>query len=166
MSDKEFREMLDNKQHITILGSGLVGCEFTNDLLNAGKEITMVSLATTPLDKLIPETAGKALEKAFTDNDVKIHWQTTIEKVETNQENNTTTVTLNNGTTFNTDLVISAVGLRPNTELAKQTNLEINHGIVVDQYLTTNNPNIFAIGDCAEVCGPHKQCVLCVLRGI
>lgn len=131
----KFREIIKNQKKITIVGSGLVGCEFANDLLNAGYEITVIAPEKYPLFNLIPEQAGLGLKKALAEKGV--NWQ--LERYFQPEDDH--------------GIILSAVGLRPNLTLAKSLNLTINMGIVVNQYLETSQANIYALGDCAEVFG-------------
>lgn len=147
----KFRNQIQNKKHLTILGTGLVGCEFANDLLNGGFQISMIALSTTPLDLLLPPELGKVLQQAFFEQGIQWHLQTTIEAVETHPHQ--LVLSLSNGITQTTDILISAIGLRPVLTLAKSAHLVTNRGIVVDQYLRTSESNIYALGDCAEVQG-------------
>lgn len=131
----QFRELIKNHKKITIVGAGLVGCEFANDLLNAGYDVTVIAPENYPLFNLIPEAAGMGLKDALAKKGV--NWQL--------------------GRYFQPEddqgIILSAVGLRPNVDLAKSANLIINRGIVVNPYLETSHPNIYALGDCAEVFG-------------
>jgi len=131
----KFREIIKNHKNITIVGAGLVGCEFANDLVNAGYQITVIAPEKYPLFNLLPEAAGLGLKKALEQKGV--NWQL--------------------GRYFQPEddhgIILSAVGLRSNTALAKLANLTINKGIVVNHYLETSSPDIYALGDCAEVFG-------------
>jgi rubredoxin-NAD+ reductase len=146
-----FQEFIKNKKKITILGAGLIGCEFANDLCNAGYEVHVIAPAKTPLDLLIPEAVGKLLQQALTNHG--IHWH--LECI-ANQVNKTTAgyrLTLSNGQHLDTDFILSAIGLAPKIELAKTTGIKTLRGIVVNRYLETSIKEIYALGDCAEVEG-------------
>jgi rubredoxin---NAD+ reductase len=153
----QFRDWITDKKQLVILGSGLVGCEFCNDLINADYNITMISLDEYPLMRLVPREIGLALQKAFESNGVRCHFNTAATSVLKNEPGYT--VTTNNNNEITTDGVLSAVGLRPHIQLAKAAGLAINQGIVVNNLLQTSDPNIYALGDCAEVAGQVKQYV-------
>lgn len=146
-----FQDLLLNKKHITILGAGLIGCEFANDLSNAGFDVHVVSLGKTPLDTLIPEKIGLLLQAALEANGVTFHFETTVKNIDKDEKQ--FQLRLADGQTFKTELVLSAIGLRPHVDLAKTAGLDIARGIVVNRYLETSINTIYALGDCAEVEG-------------
>jgi rubredoxin-NAD+ reductase len=148
---RQFRDALANVKHIAIIGAGLIGCEFANDLCNAGYQISMVALDKTPLERLLPTQVGLALQQALEQQGVNWHLQTTVTAID--KATSGYQLTLTNGKMLTADLVLSAVGLKPHTQLAQIANLQINRGIVVNAYLQSSDPNIYALGDCAEVSG-------------
>ncbi len=148
----KFRELLQHKNRIGILGAGLIGCEFANDLSNAGHEVHVIAPANAPLDALIPEQIGQHLKDALTDNGVHFHLGCTVNRVD-NLPDNRYTLELSNGNELEVELVISAIGLKPHTQLAEDAGLLVNRGILVNRYLETSTPDIYALGDCAEVEG-------------
>ena len=156
---QDFRQALEGKQQVTILGSGLIGCEFANDLINVGIKVDVVSLAQTPLEGLLPASASEALTVNLSKKGVTWHWETSIEKVD-KLDNGKLQISLSNTEVIESDLVISAIGLRPRTELAKKAGLNVNHGIEVNKFLETSVKDIYALGDCAEVCGHVYQYIL------
>lgn len=144
-----FREKIADKQSITLLGAGLVGCEFANDLTQAGHEVHIVDPALSPIASLLPERVGKELMNALTQQGATWHLGHIAKSI--NHHNHQYQITLESNTTFITDVIFSAIGLKPRIELAKQAHIHTHRGIVVDQYLRTNISNIYAIGDCAEI---------------
>jgi len=147
----EFREKLAGKKRVAILGAGLIGCEFANDINTAGFACDVFDLAPQPLGRLLPAQAADFFRNRFEESGVRFHLQTTIASVV--RQDAGYVLTDSHGAAHRADLVLSAVGLKPATELAQNAGLNINRGIVVDQYLRTSHPNIFALGDCAEVQG-------------
>ena len=147
----KFREVLTGKKKVAILGAGLIGCEFANDLTLGGYEVNVIDLAPQALGRLIPEAAAQDLQNKLSDIGVQWHFGTTVETIERN--GNQLNITLANGQSFSTDLVLSAVGLRPRLDLAKLVGITTNVGIQVNRELETNKSHVYALGDCAEVEG-------------
>ncbi len=142
---------------IVIMGAGLIGCEFANDLVNAGYQVSVVDPASRPLGALLPQDASENLRQALQDLGVQWHFGTTVQAV--NQALNQTgssdadsalQVTLANGQTFPADVVLSAIGLRADTRLAVAAGLACERGIQVDTALQTSAPNLYALGDSAQ----------------
>lgn len=136
---------------ICIVGAGLIGCEYTNDLLNGGFEVEVVDPLGYCLPTLLPEPAGKAVQAALEEKGAKFHFGPLVTEV--NRAGDGVEVSLDNGAKIRADLVVSAVGVRPSTGLARACGIEANRGIVTDRLLQTSAPNVFAMGDCAEVSG-------------
>lgn len=136
---------------VCIIGGGLIGCEYTNDLINGGFQVEVVDPLGYCLPTLLPERAGKAVQAALEEKGAKFHFGPLVTAV--NKADKGVSVSLNNGETISADIVISAVGVRPRTALAKASGLATNRGIVTNRLLETNAPNVYAMGDCAEVNG-------------
>jgi rubredoxin-NAD+ reductase len=136
---------------ICIIGGGLIGCEFTNDLINGGFEVEAVDPLGYCLPTLLPEAAGRAVQSALEEKGARFHFGplvTAVNKTETGVR-----VSLNNAETIDADIVVSAVGVRPRTDLAKASGIATNRGIVTNRLLETSAANVYAMGDCAEVDG-------------
>lgn len=147
----KFRQAITGKKKIAILGAGLIGCEFANDLVLGGYEVDVIDLAPQALGRLLPEMAATELQNKLSEAGVRWHFGTTVETV--NHQGGHLEVHLANGDSINADVVLSAVGLRPRLELAKTAGIKTDVGIVVNRELETSAPNVYAIGDCAEVEG-------------
>ena len=141
----------NDAKKVAIIGGGLIGCEFTNDLLNGGFEVETIDPMGYCLPTLLPEPAGKAVQAALEEKGAKFHFGPLATAV--NKTENGVSVVLNNGETIEADVVVSAVGVRPRTELAEKVGLKINRGIVADRLLETSAKNVYTIGDCAEIAG-------------
>lgn len=146
-----FQKLIQNKKNITILGSGLIGCEFANDLTNAGYEVHVITPDKAPLERFLPLQIGKVLQTALEKNGVIFHLgcvATQITPLTSGYE-----IQLSNGEKLNTEFVLSAIGLRPHIKLAHTAHIKTERGIIVNRYLETNIHDIYALGDCAEVEG-------------
>jgi len=148
----QFRDMIKNKKKILIIGAGFVGCEFASDLSNNGYQVDVIDRANWPLEQVIPEQLGTAIKHAISKNSVNWHFQSTIDEIVKDKQGRLKTH-LSNGSIILTDLIISAVGLSPNIQLATDSGLLTAKGIVVDEYSRTSLPAIYALGDCVEYDG-------------
>jgi rubredoxin-NAD+ reductase len=153
MDYADFRAAMarNNARRVCIIGGGLIGCEFTNDLLNGGFEVEVVDPLGYCLPMLLPEEAGKAVQAALAEQGAVFHFGALATAV--SRADNGVRVTLDDGSEIAADLVLSAVGVRPRTELAVAAGIRTNRGIVTNRRLETSAPNVYALGDCAEVEG-------------
>ncbi len=136
---------------VCIIGAGLIGCEFTNDLLNGGFEVEVVDPLGYCLPTLLPEAAGKAVQASLEQGGAKFHFGRLVTAV--NRADKGVAVSLDDGMVLRADLVVSAVGVRPRTELARASGIQTSRGILTNRLLETSAPNVYALGDCAEVNG-------------
>lgn len=168
-----FRAALTQGAQVTLLGAGLIGCEFANDLAVAGYRVDVVDLAPLPLGRLVPEPAGRALQIALAAAGVGFHLGASVRAVHRDgarlrvelAEVGSTGAEADQVRSLSTDLVLSAVGLRPRTALAAAAGLAVDRGIVVDSALRTNAPDVYALGDCAQVDGQVLPYVLPLMNG-
>lgn len=137
-----------NAARVVILGAGLIGCEFADDLAGAGHQVTLVDPNTLPIAALAPPPLSSALHAALTERGVKFQLGTAAERVEHGE--NGLVLTLANGTRIDADIVLSAVGLRPDIGLAQSAGLATGRGIKVDAHGCTSADDVYALGDCAE----------------
>jgi rubredoxin-NAD+ reductase len=149
MDYHSFRAALKPEQHVLIMGAGLIGCEYANDLINGGYTVTVVDPASTAMNGLIPAEAGNALAEGLRIAGADILFERYVQHID-QLEGDTLCATLNTGQKIPCDLVISAIGLKANTQLAEQAGIKCRQGIITDNYLETSEKNIFALGDCAE----------------
>lgn len=155
---KKFRGELGDKKRISIIGAGLIGCEFANDLAAAGYQVDVIDISAQPLGRLLPPEGGAFLRQKLEAVGVVFHLNTSTQSIE--QENGHLRLTFATGSSIESDLVLSAVGLLPRTQLAAAAGIKINRGIVVNRMLQTQFANIYALGDCAEVEGKVLPFVL------
>ncbi|PAV25674.1 rubredoxin-NAD+ reductase [Tamilnaduibacter salinus] len=151
MDYRTFRKAVDGAQKIAIMGAGLIGCEFANDLRNGGYEVEVVAPCETAMPGLLPPVAGDAVINGLREEGVSFHLGAAVERVDAAGDG--VRLHLDNGQTLEADRVISAVGLRPRTGMAQEAGLDVGRGIRVNRLLETSHPDIYALGDCAEVDG-------------
>ena len=147
----QFRKTIEGKKRVAILGAGLIGCEFANDLVLGSYEVDVIDLAPQALGRLLPEAAAQALQAKLSAAGVRWHFATTVQSVDRNGDS--LSIALANGTVINSDAFLSAVGLRPRIDLAQSAGIATGVGITVNRQLETSAKNVYAIGDCAEVEG-------------
>jgi rubredoxin-NAD+ reductase len=143
-----FREGLREGARVLVMGSGLVGSEFANDLSATGYKPIVVDMLGHPLAQLVPARVGDAIRDALAAQGVV--WHLGRKVVSLDRAGAATIATLDDQTRIEADAVLSAVGLRPHTALAADAGLEVGRGIKVDETGRTSDPHIYAIGDCAE----------------
>lgn len=147
---------IGEKVHITILGAGLIGCEFADDLAGAGHLVTVIDPNALPLAALAPEPISKALKNALEARGVHFKLGTTASSIECHQNHaSQLQISLTNGEVFNADIVLSAVGLRADLRLAHASELATERGILLDTTGQTSAKDIYAIGDCAQYSNPY-----------
>jgi rubredoxin-NAD+ reductase len=133
---------------IVVMGAGLIGCEFANDLTHAGHTVHVADPAARPLAALLPAAAGEQLAQALGALGVQWHFGATVQAVDIAGPQ--CNVTLSDGSTVTADAVLSAIGLRADTRLAAAAGLACERGIVVGAQLQTSAPGVYALGDCAQ----------------
>jgi len=148
---EKFRQAIVGKKKVAILGAGLIGCEFANDLVLGGYEVDVIDLAPQVLGRLLPEAAAQALQNKLSDAGVHWHFSTTVKTV--NRNGDVLEILLANGDSIICDVTLSAVGLRPRVDLAKAAGVKTGLGIQVNRELETSSSNVYSLGDCAEVDG-------------
>ena len=155
---RAFRETLTQcgevdceQKRVVILGAGLIGCEFANDLQNTGHNVTVIDLAAQPLGRLLPAHVAQAFQQNLEQAGIQFSLGTTVEKISKTAQ--AYIVQLANGQSLKADVVLSAIGLQPNTALAVDAGINTSRGILANTLLETSQTDIYALGDCAEVNG-------------
>lgn len=146
-----WRDAIQQAKTIALLGAGLIGCEFANDLAQAGYRVQVIDLADTPLGRLLPAPASTFLQQRLESLGISFHLGTSVAQI--NAADNGYQIQLQNGKIIQADAILSAVGLRPKVLLAQQLGLQVNRGIVCNRHLQTSQASIYALGDCVEVEG-------------
>lgn len=147
----EMRERLNaigRPARVAILGAGLIGCEFADDLIAGGHQVTLIDPNPRPLAALAAPALSDALAQAWSALPITLKLGTTANSVR--HGDGGFVVSLADGSEVAADLVLSAVGLRPSIALAKAAGLETRRGIVIDGFGQTSAEGIYALGDCAE----------------
>lgn len=133
------------------VGGGLLGLENAGALARRGARVTVVEHGDRLMPRQLAEPASSRLQKHLNSMQVDVICSARVDRIETRSDS-TLAVHLHDGTIKEAGLVLVTAGIRPNLELARQADLEVNHGVVVDDHLRTSDPRIFAAGDVAEHC--------------
>lgn len=145
-------------RHVLVMGAGLIGCEFANDLAQAGYRVSVADPGTHPLAALLPEAASAALQQALEALGVRFYFGTTVRAVDPAASQPagadalavSLAVSLANGEVIDADCVLSAIGLRADTALARAAGLMVDRAIVVNTRLQTSAEGVYALGDSAQ----------------
>lgn len=134
-----------------IVGAGLIGLETADALMKLHMFCTVVELQNQILPVMLDEDMARVLAKKLTDQGIEFLLGTKVLKLAGDEEGNVTTVVTNDGE-IDAELVVVSVGVRPKVDLARQAGITIGAtgAIEVNEYLQTNDPDIYALGDCAE----------------
>lgn len=141
---------LENAQKVAVIGGGFIGVEFAEQIRALGKEVTLIEMADSCLWQAFDKKYTDDLERLLSVHGIQVMTGTKVKRFL--GEKAVTAVELESGEAIPADLVILGLGVLPNGALAKSSGLEVNGkgAIVVDQYMRTSDPDIFAVGDCAE----------------
>lgn len=145
---RNWREKISQGDRVLLIGAGLIGCEFANDLVEAGFEVAIVDPAPWPLARLLPQEIGEMLSTALARRGCRLYLRQKIVRYTRGAADYL--AELDDGTSLVFDHALSAVGLSPRTALAKQAGLDVKEGILIGRAMRTNDPQIFALGDCAQ----------------
>lgn len=148
----KIKDYVDNKkpQKAVVIGGGFIGIEVAENLHDRGVEVSLVEMADQVMGPIDFDMA-QVVHQHMRAKNIDLHLSDGVKSFDYNDGK--TTVTLQSGAKIEADMVMLSIGVRPNSELAKNANLEVNQkgGIVVNEYLKTSDENIYAIGDAIEV---------------
>ncbi|MFD1554789.1 NAD(P)/FAD-dependent oxidoreductase [Paraburkholderia silviterrae] len=157
-----FREALTSSEAVAILGAGLIGCEFANDLVAAGHRVCLIDPAGAPLSRLLPAEAGAVYSRALSGAGVDVRLGCGVASVA--RHGSGYRLTLTDGNAVDVDIVVSAIGLVPRTALASAAGLRTEGGISTDAWCRADAPDVYALGDCAAIEGRVQPYVLPIMH--
>ncbi|AYK59541.1 NADPH-nitrite reductase [Bacillus subtilis] len=131
-----------------VIGGGLLGLEAARGLLNLGMDVSVIHLAPFLMERQLDATAGHLLQ-----NELEKQGMTFLLEKQTEEivgDDRVEGLRFKDGTSIEADLVVMAVGIRPNTTLGAESGIPVNRGIIVNDYMQTEIPHIYAVGECAE----------------
>jgi NAD(P)H-nitrite reductase large subunit len=148
---EQLRQVFRAKQHIVIIGAGLVGCELAEALREVGHpSVTLVEMAPHPLPLQLEEVTGVRLGQLMQEHGVDLYCGDGVTQVERTADGEVAAVHLKSGKRLPADLIVAAAGVRANTELLTSLGAECNRGIVIDEGCRTSLADIYAAGDVTE----------------
>ena len=147
------RALMRQGARAAVIGGGLLGIEAAYGLAKAGVKVALVHLMDRLMERQLDDRAAALLKRAIEAEGIEVLLGADTKRVL--GEDRATGLELSDARVLPADFVVCAVGIRPNAELAREAGLAVNGGIMVDDGLTTSDPNIFALGECAE----HRGCV-------
>ena len=144
-------EAAQHFKHAVVIGGGLLGLEAANGLMKRGMEVTVIHVAPWLMERQLDPVAGGLLEKSLVQRGLRFRVGAQTEKLIGNAQGRVCQVALQGGELIPADLVVMAVGIRPNTQLAQSMRLHCDRGIVVsDTMQSVTDPKIYALGECAS----------------
>ena len=146
-----FRAAAAGKRRVLILGAGLIGCEFANDLIAGGYEVDLVAPCEQVMPTLLHPAAAAAVKAGLESLGARLHLGPVLTRLQRTED--ALQAHLSDASVIDCDVVVSAIGLRPRIDMAAAAGIRVNRGIEVNRQLKTSHDNVYALGDCAEVDG-------------
>ncbi|WP_243019918.1 nitrite reductase large subunit NirB [Simplicispira sedimenti] len=138
-------------KHAVVIGGGLLGLEAANGLCKRGMQVAVVHASEWLMERQLDDVAGKMLQKALQERGMQFLMKAQTQELLADDAGRVRAVRFKDGSEVSADLVVMAVGIRPNVALAQNMRLHVNRGIVVnDTMQTTTDARIYAVGECAE----------------
>lgn len=133
-----------------ILGGGVLGMELADALISRGKNTVLITNKEVLIPKMLDQRAAEIIRQLSEENGLDIRFNTTIKEIKGNEEGKVSALVLSDNSTIPCDALFVCTGITRNTEIARQAGLETNKGIIVNQFLQTSDPVIYAAGDVVE----------------
>lgn len=141
-------EHCEPENRIVLIGAGFIGCIILEALAASGAEIHVVEMENRMVPRMMNETAGGLIRQWCEAKGVKVHTSTKVESIE--RSGDKLDVSLGSGDSITADLVITATGVAPNVDFVRDSGIEVDEGVRVNEYLQTSSENVYAAGDCAQ----------------
>ncbi len=143
-SVRNIQKVVNKNSDVVIIGAGLIGLKAAEALAEQVKSVKVCDMADRVMASVLDKNTASVIQNHIEKHNVTFYLSNTAKEVKENS------VILADGTELNCDVLIMAVGVRPNISIAKDINIKINRGIVVDKYMQTSIKDIYAAGDCVE----------------
>ena len=147
------KSKMKSANNILIIGGGFIGLEIASSASQLGKKVTILERGNQLMGRVIPSEIAKLIQDRHQNNGTKIYLSVEIKKINKNQ-NNSYEVLLDSDEKLETDLLIIGIGSSPDTTIYKNKSLDIDNGIITDEFSQTSIENVFAAGDVANFFHP------------
>ncbi len=147
---KALRQAASRLRHVVVIGGGLIGLKAAESLHDLGIQVTIVELADRILSMAFDETASRIITRRLEEIGIQIITCNTAEEVLRQRDNQVSGVRLRDGTVISSQAAVVAIGVAPNLDVVRDTEVQCRRGILVDEFMETNVPGVFAAGDVAE----------------
>ncbi|MDR0915249.1 MAG: FAD-dependent oxidoreductase [Endomicrobium sp.] len=145
----KLKSSITRTSKVVILGAGLIGLKVAEGLAEQVKNVTVIDLSDRIMSSNLDQASANIIQKHMENHNIKFQLKSSITNVN-NTHNLVTEVILSTGDIIACDILIIAIGVLPNLNLAYKAGLKVNKGIIVNEYLQTSNEDIYAAGDCVE----------------
>ncbi|KON27745.1 hypothetical protein AC481_03930 [miscellaneous Crenarchaeota group archaeon SMTZ-80] len=153
LSDSQLlKDRINEINKVVVIGGGLIGISVTEAFAKLNKKVSIIELKDRILNLIVDDTTSHIIEGVMKKNGVRIITNNSVKQIKGKKENKEKIdhVVLTDGQKIECDTVVIAIGVVPRTELVDSGNIRINKGILVDRYMSTNNPDVYACGDVSE----------------
>jgi 3-phenylpropionate/trans-cinnamate dioxygenase ferredoxin reductase subunit len=147
------REAFSTRPKVVVIGAGWIGSEVAASARQLGADVAMVEVSSVPLERVLGPEVGAIYRDLHAEHGVDLHFGAGVEAIA--GSGSVERVRLQDGTNLPTDMVVVGVGVQPRVELAESAGLRVDNGILVDEYLKTSAPDIWAAGDVANAFHPR-----------
>lgn len=145
-----------NINHAVIVGGGLIGVEMAEMLISRNITVSFLVRENSFWDIVLPKQESELINRHIQEHHVELKLNTELKEITADDNGRVKSIITNSGEEITCDFVGLTVGVHPNIDFLRNSGLEINRGILINEFLETNLPNVYAIGDCAEHRTPPK----------
>lgn len=146
----DLKKRLVTAEHVMVIGGGLLGLEMAAAIREMDMKVSIIQLGSRLMERQLDPTASNLLRSYVEEIGIQAYMNDQVEELQLLNQKEGLSAVLKSGKKIECDAVVYAIGTRPNIELAKEAGINCSRGVVVDQYLKTDDPNIFALGEIAE----------------
>ena len=145
---ENIKKGLEKSKHLVVIGAGYIGLEVAAIASEKGVKVSIVEMADRVMSRTVDPQISDYYLNLHQNNGVKFKFNTSLEEIK--GQGQVESVVCSDGTSINTDMVIIGAGVIPNTEIAQNSGVSCENGILVDEFGRTNFKNVFACGDCTS----------------